>query len=298
MDDKEVKRTVSGKCGEKLTYNFENGVLSIDGEGTMFNKEELPWRDWLDEIQELSIGSGCEIIGDGAFEECVNLRSVQLPDGLKVIGKESFRWCFELWTVKFPSSLHLIREGAFFQCSNLHNVEIPLDVWIEPEAFALCEKLDDRYAYNDLNYDYNSRQPLNRRYPFGKDLPYRVIGNTVCIQGRGRMYDFCTEYESIWESGLQSRPAIDDAERVTIAPGCTYIGRCAFVECGMLRNVSIPDTVTEIGERAFDECDELTDLEIPDSVIKIGRDAFKGVPHIIYHGPAQSDDNWGALSRN
>ena len=39
-------------------------------------------------------------------------------------------------------------------------------------------------------------------------------------------------------------------------------------------------------------------LQIPDSVTEIGEDAFLDVPHIIYNGPAQSKDNWGALSRN
>ena len=54
----------------------------------------------------------------------------------------------------------------------------------------------------------------------------------------------------------------------------------------------------EIGEDAFNGCDRLEELIIPNSVTEIGRFAFVRVPHITYHGPAKSDDNWGAKSRN
>lgn len=46
MDDKEAKRTVSGKCGEELTYHFEDGVLSIEGTGPMFDLDKLTWGKW------------------------------------------------------------------------------------------------------------------------------------------------------------------------------------------------------------------------------------------------------------
>ena len=68
--------------------------------------------------------------------------------------------------------------------------------------------------------------------------------------------------------------------------------------CGRSGTYTVPENVLIIREDAFEGSDQLVELTIPDSVTEIGRSAFWNVPHIIYYGPAQSDDNWGAKSRN
>lgn len=67
---------------------------------------------------------------------------------------------------------------------------------------------------------------------------------------------------------------------------------------GRTGTYTVPEYVQTIGEDAFDSCDRLDELIIPDSVTEIGCFAFHCVPHITYHGPAKSDNNWGAKSRN
>lgn len=155
----------------------------------------------------------------------------------------------------------------------------------------------------------------NAAFPhFGKcgdSLNFRMEDGVLHIEGTGRMYDFLGEAESwilgdsrgtdgIWE-GVYFQPFDDHDltfEKAVIAPGCTYIGSRVFELRDDVKSVFIPDTVTEIGRLAFYCCESLEELVIPDSVVKIGDGAFAGIPHIIYHGPAQSDDNWGALRRN
>ena len=107
-----------------------------------------------------------------------------------------------------------------------------------------------------------------------------------------------------------------------IASGCTEIGECTFFGCENLQTVELPEGLLRIGKEAFRDCEALAaitlpdglqeigaeafrycehkdlKLHIPDSVTEIGENAFADVPCIIYHGPAQSDDNWGAKSRN
>lgn len=82
-----------------------------------------------------------------------------------------------------------------------------------------------------------------------------------------------------------------------IPGGVEVIDAYAFADCQYLTGVAIPNSVKEIDMCAFDGCVSLR-LTVPDSVTRIGKHAFKNVPHIIYHGPARLDDNWGALSRN
>ena len=54
----------------------------------------------------------------------------------------------------------------------------------------------------------------------------------------------------------------------------TSIGDRAFLSCGNLTSVDIPDSVTSIGDFAFYYCAGLTSVTIPDSVTSIGNIAF------------------------
>jgi len=85
---------------------------------------------------------------------------------------------------------------------------------------------------------------------------------------------------------------------MVIPDGVTAIGAWAFQECSGLTSVVIPDSVTRIGMGAFIYCASLASVIVPDGVTEIDVNAFKGVPHIIYHGPACSKDNWGAQRMN
>ncbi|MDR1216158.1 MAG: leucine-rich repeat domain-containing protein [Treponema sp.] len=50
----------------------------------------------------------------------------------------------------------------------------------------------------------------------------------------------------------------------------------AFLGCGSLDSVAIPDSVTKIGAYAFMDCSNLASIAIPDSVTEIGKQAFMG----------------------
>ena len=54
------------KCGDGLTWKFENGVLTISGEGDMYNYS-FPWDALKDEITSVVIENGVTSIGNYAF---------------------------------------------------------------------------------------------------------------------------------------------------------------------------------------------------------------------------------------
>ena len=121
---------------------------------------------------------------------------------------------------------------------------------------------------------------------------------------RERVFQGCTSLtsitipDSVTEIGEFAFKDCTALTSITIPDSVTKIDRIAFVGCTGLTSITIPDSVTEIGWGAFKGCTNLTSITIPDNVTKIGEDAFENIPNIIYHGPAQSDDNLGALSRN
>lgn len=47
-----------------------------------------------------------------------------------------------------------------------------------------------------------------------------------------------------------------------------------FANCGLMENITIPDSITHIGESAFRNCNGLTSVTIPNSVTSIGDYVF------------------------
>ena len=72
----------SGTCGENLTWDLTNGVLTISGTGEMENYHiyydvapESPWYNYRNSINTVIINNGCTSIGNFAFRNCTSLTS-------------------------------------------------------------------------------------------------------------------------------------------------------------------------------------------------------------------------------
>lgn len=136
----------SGKCGEKLTWTLNGGVLTIEGTGRMYARNPLtnpsPWNSYRDQIHTVNICDGVTIIGEGAFGNCYNLISVTIPNSVTSIEWSAFSGCNSLTNVTIPNSVTSIGSFAFSSCSSLTNVTIPNSVTsIGGDAFAGCSSL-------------------------------------------------------------------------------------------------------------------------------------------------------------
>lgn len=139
----------SGKCGDNLTWNLTNGVLTISGTGTMKNFDyddnlgvQTPWTDYMLLIKTLSIDEGVTSIGDRAFEGCISLTSVTIPNSVTSIGMRVFSSCSSLTSVTIPNSVTSIGNYAFAYCKGLTSLAIGNNVTtIEDWAFIQCSAL-------------------------------------------------------------------------------------------------------------------------------------------------------------
>ena len=61
-------------------------------------------------------------IGAHAFDNCLYLTDIVIPDNVKTIGEYAFTGCTELKNVVIGSGVQLIREQAFYFCQKLMNV--------------------------------------------------------------------------------------------------------------------------------------------------------------------------------
>ena len=262
----------SGTCGDNLTWNLIDGVLTISGTGTMTDwtlSSKSPWDLYSKNITSVTIGNNVTSIGNYAFYVCTGLTSVTIPNSVTSIGNSAFSGCTKLTSPVYnancfaympesytgayaiPEGIKQIAGCAFQNCSGLTSITIPNSVTsIGEGAFYNCTGLTSITIPNSVTsigdwVFYNC-----------SGLTSVTIPNSVTSIGHSAFYR-C--------SGLTS---------VTIGNSVTSIADCAFYYCTGLTSVTIPNSVTSIGNSAFYCCTGLTSVTIPNSVTSIGSLAF------------------------
>jgi len=81
-------------------------------------------------------------MGEQCFQDCVNLKAIEIPDSVGFIGQDAFRACLQLKTVTLPPRITDVAVTCFKDCSALEEIEIPHHVRIiQSGAFDLCRSL-------------------------------------------------------------------------------------------------------------------------------------------------------------
>ncbi len=116
--------------------------LQVDGKDVVGIKND-GFKD-LTNINSLSFAEGSKVreIREFAFDGCINLMNITLPEGLSRIGNDAFAFCTSLASVNIPNSVTSINRRTFYGCNSLANVNIPNSVTsIGDEAFRYCSSL-------------------------------------------------------------------------------------------------------------------------------------------------------------
>ena len=82
-------------------------------------------------------------IGDGAFEECVTLSSIDIPDSVTTIGTRAFYNCEAITSISLSSNLTSISDYTFYMCYRMTSIELPSSITsIGTYAFYNCSALE------------------------------------------------------------------------------------------------------------------------------------------------------------
>lgn len=122
-----IPKGESGKCGTNLTWSldYETGVLKISGTGSMTNRSSGNSPFYGNKrIKAATIEKGVTSIGDYAFENCVNMSSVNFPDSLKTVGKFAFSGCKSFGSVPVNNKVEVIGDGAFNGCGKITTITL------------------------------------------------------------------------------------------------------------------------------------------------------------------------------
>lgn len=140
--------------------------------------------------EEFAIPDFVTSIGNYAFNQCENLKSVEIPGSVTSIGDHAFANCYYLTSVSIPGSISFIGSEAFRMCESLKDVyyasEAPLEagrdifpsltydwatLYVPEAAVEKCRAIDpwkrfwkieayDPTGIKDANADGDTAQPV------------------------------------------------------------------------------------------------------------------------------------------
>ena len=119
---------------ESKAFIYEDHVL--------FNKNKTTLIAYIAREKNYTIPNSVTTIGEGAFNGCYSLTSINIPNSVTTIGKLAFNGCYSLTNINIPNSVTTIENRVFIDCKSLTSINIPNSVTtIGESAFACCRSL-------------------------------------------------------------------------------------------------------------------------------------------------------------
>lgn len=93
-------------------------------------------------LMNIELPNTLESIGDYAFNGCSSLTNITIPSGIITIGNNTFAGCSSLKQIILPEGLISIGRNSFIGCEGLEEIKLPSSVQIiEDQAFYNCSGL-------------------------------------------------------------------------------------------------------------------------------------------------------------
>ncbi len=221
-----------GECGENITWTFEDGVLTISGEGVMedyysYSPDYLPPWSQLP-VTGIVVEEGVTYLGVNAFGRFKDdtVVSISLPASLAEMGRGALGSHLDAISIVEGNAVFKIIDGCLIK--NGIQVILGCDTSIIPDdgsirsigedAFAGCEELNEIVIPDGVK--------------------------TIC----NGAFRNCKNLVS-----------------VTLPESVVYIGAEAFEDCFKLNSIDLPEGLETIGYYAFSGCNSLKSVTVPAS---------------------------------
>ena len=208
-------------------------------------------------------------IGDRAFQNRTDLRTVMIPDSVIDIERMAFCGCSNLDNVTLSKNLEKMEERAFGNCEKITQIEIPksLDIggaW-NAGAFAGCANLKKAI------FEKGTTKIASNLFSGCTGIEQINIPETV-TEIKGYAFSGCTKLntvsipDSVTKIEFRAFGGCIGLANVEIPDSVTEIESFAFAECSNLSMLVLSKNLETMGERAFGNCEKITQIEIPKSL--------------------------------
>ncbi len=222
-------------------------------------------------------------ISDGAFANCTNLNTINLPPTVTKISTESFKNCSSLISIDLPTSLTTLEVDSFANCENLNSITIPsingsfktIDnvVYSKDETkliFYPCGKNDSTLTVSPTTTEILTGAIVNNYYLTTIDLANtRVLRAYSIINCQNLANVIGTRIESVYEGALNQTYWLDSKNTNAI------LGTC-LIKYNMSENrLKAEDlyNVKTIGSDAFYNSD-IIEIVLPENIEQINPSSF------------------------
>ncbi len=188
-----------------------------------------------DEILNITLSDDITYLPDYIFFNCVNIKTVHLPESLQTLPNNAFAGCKSLISICLPDSVDYFGYETFKDCTSLREVKLPASIrYIPDSTFNNCNSLTTIQIPDSVAFiGYNAFRGCT-------SLKQINLSNNIVEISRCAFYD-CVSLGSI-----------------TIPESILLIDENAFYGCNSLNSVDIPYSKnTRVSESAFDKsiCD-------------------------------------------
>ena len=293
----------SGVCGDGVTYtyNSENKILTISGNGNMYDYDgsmPQPWYSYRSEVERVNVDKGVTYIGNSAFSSMANLNIVDLPKGLLEIGKSAFYdvgYSANWLALSIPSTVTRIGSHAFAK-TKLSSITLYQGLqYVGVYAFANT-KLTEVYIPPSVKYiggrAFGAFTENDRDYETVEGFTIRGIGTNNCAynyaQSPGGIYGTMTalNYVDVSSGTTGGCSYAFDIETGTLTVSKSGDGRMSgngaisnrpwYYYKTEIKSIIINEGVVYIGPNAFNYCEGATTVSLPESLLEIDECAFSG----------------------
>ena len=226
-------------------------------------------------IEEITVLGTNVYFGYNAFENCLNLKTVNMPESTRFIGSNCFSNCVSLVSIDLSGLFNdepdviVLDSSAFAGCTSLETVIMSENIKLISDAcFANCSALKEIV------------------------LPANIVELGIsCFKG-------CYMLKTVTMPGVE-RLGVDcfyDCAALTSIelPKLTAVPENCFAYCVSLSSVSIP-AVESLEANCFECCESLSNLILPNTVLRIGSSCFNGCSNLKYIFYCDSYDKWTSI---
>ena len=210
-------------------------------------------------------------IGDRAFENRTDLRTVMIPDSVTRINGNAFYGCSNLANVTLSKNLESMGSSAFGNCDGLTQIEIPKSLESCDISYGSYGPFRDCDKLKKVKFEEGTTVIATMLFHHCTGIEEIEIPDTVTII-KDSAFEECTNLRSVQipDTVTKIEPeAFQNCVGLTnirIPDSVTRIDGGAFYGCSNLVNVTLSKNLESMGNSAFGNCDKLTEIEIPKSL--------------------------------